>query len=860
MLKKPKARLIIILSAIVLAIAGYVTYLFVHYFNYYEYRKYITGYALEAGKEFASRGDSDPNVEGMVLVAENDILKLYTNTKTTEVAVYDKRSGEITYSNPKDRSSDTIASGRNKLALNSQFMLTYYDISMTMVTMYNYDYSIEREQFQIEGIENGIRYTYLLGNLESPTGLIPPFITEARLQEKILAKLGEREAKTFRGNYMESSDLDGFLELTSGAKSNQVGLDRWNEWVTNAGYTQADFDEDAAMAAGGKLPERTTFTVVLEYRLDGDTLKVTVPTEQIKETGSGKVANIDLLSFFGAGSSGEEGYLLVPNGTGSLIRFNNGKKSERYNQYIYGMDDTSQAFTVVEETEKVRLPIFGIKHENSAIFAEITNGDALANIIAEVSGSLNSYNYVYPSFVLRGSEKVSMFGVTGVSADLPVLEKDIYGLDITVSYSFLKKEDADYSGMAKYYRNKLIEEGVLTTKEGTDAIPFYLDIVGGIKRQESFLGVPYLSVYPMTTFEEAGTIVDAFLENQVTNIRVNYLGWFNGGYYHGVTKNMKVDRKLGGKKDLEKLNEELKVEGIKLYGDVAIQKISFDAEDHYNYKMENSQFYSGIYVGYGPVNPATLRKNSLGYLETLNNVLSPKFLVRHVDLFTEEIRKINITGISLRDMGDTLASDKKRTNVIDRQQAKQVVMSQLELIDGVTDNLIINGGNAYSWAYADDLQNIPASHNPFYIVDEEVPFYQMVIHGCIDYTAGAVNLSDSYDKQEIILRMIEFGMAPHFTLSYEDSSEMKYSGMNMLYSTQYEIWLADAVDIYNKTNEALKVVTDSTIEEHSTLQPGVKKIAYSDGCIIYINYNEAEVVSGGVTIPAKDYVIRGVEE
>jgi hypothetical protein len=389
-------------------------------------------------------------------------------------------------------------------------MLTYYDLSMTMVIMYNYDYSVEREQFTVEAIENGIRYTYLLGNLDSPTGLIPPYITEERLQEKILSKLSDKEARTIRSSYGESSTVAGFLELTKGAMSSKIGMSKMQKLIEKSGYTQEDFDADAASAAGGKLPQRTSFTIPLEYRLSGEKLIVTVPTGHIVETGSGRLGNIDLLTFLGAGNSIEKGYLFVPNGSGSLIYFNNGKKTERYNQYIYGMDDTARGWNVVEDTEKARMPVYGIKHEKSAVFAEITSGDTLANILAEVSGVTNSYNYVYPSFELRGTSEASVLGVEGANADLPTLEKKIYNSDLTITYAFLEEKDASYSGMANYYRNELTRRGELAQKDTEDSIPFYLDILGGVKMEKSTLAFPYLGVYPMTTFDEAGTITDSF--------------------------------------------------------------------------------------------------------------------------------------------------------------------------------------------------------------------------------------------------------------------------------------------------------------------------------------------------------------
>lgn len=857
MKKSTKIKLIII-AVFVLAAAGIAAYMCINYFFYDEYKKYLTDNTYEEGTEFKTLNDSDSKVEGMVLVAENDILKLYTNTTTTEVAVYDKRSGETIYSNPKDRADDSIATGRLKTDLNSQFVLSYYDNAMTLGTMYNYDYSVERNQYTMESIKDGIRYIYLLGDMGSATGMVPMYITAERL-EQFLSNLTEKEAKQIRPYYNTSSTVEGFLELQQSMQKNKVRLQKMEKLLIQAGYTQEDFDADTAAASGGEGKERTTFTVPLEYRLIEDKLVVSVPTDHIVETGSGRLAKIDLLSYFGAGGMDEEGYILVTNGAGSLINFNRGNTLEFFNQYVYGMDELIQSYTVVEDTEKMRLPVFGIKHEKSAVFAEIICGDTLVNINAGVSGMINSYNFVYPSFLIRGSEKVAMFGVDGASADLPTLEKDMYDVNITVAYSILTEEDASYSGMANHYRSELQKRGELAMKEDEDAIPFYLDILGGVKMEQSFLAIPYLAVYPMTTFDEAGIIIDEFAKNDITNLRVNYLGWFNGGYYHDAPKKVKVVRKLGGKRDLEALNKKIADIGGKLFGDVAFQKVSREA-DYYNYKLENSMYYSGYPVRFGRVNPASLRQTSdLGYNESRYNLLSPKYLVNHVERFIKGVNKVDISGISLRDLGDSLPSDQKRTNIIDRQQAKQIVLGQLEALSNATDHLMISGGNSYTWKYATDLTNVPASDNPFYIIDEEVPFYQMVIHGCIDYSSGAINLSDTYDKQLVLLRMLELGEAPHFTFSYKESSDIKYSALKNMYSTQYETWLEDAVNIYNQANEVLSKVVNTTIKEHETLTAGVKKITYDNGIVLYINYNNSDITSENVTIPAMSYVIKGVD-
>lgn len=86
MRKKPVTRLIITL-AIVFCLAAYAAYLCINYYFYNEYAECLAEYGYESGSAFTPLEDSEKSIPKMVLAAENDILKLYTNTKTTEVAV-----------------------------------------------------------------------------------------------------------------------------------------------------------------------------------------------------------------------------------------------------------------------------------------------------------------------------------------------------------------------------------------------------------------------------------------------------------------------------------------------------------------------------------------------------------------------------------------------------------------------------------------------------------------------------------------------------------------------------------------------------------------------------------------------------
>ena len=822
-----------------------------HYFFHDDYVSSLekAEYTPPEGQEFVPLAEDQTEVPGYQAAAENEILKLYVDPETTQIAVLDKRNGKVVYSNPQEK--DSIAVSVNAEELNSQLIVQYYNEKRTAMSMNNYTMSIENGQFELQSIPDGVRILYTLGDLSSKTGTVPVYITEERLQTLVLDKLPEDEAKTVKSSYMPSSTYEGYLELASGVMNSKLTLNRFQGYFDEAGYTQEDFLQDMAISEEGE--EKITFTIVVDYRLDGEELLAEIPASMIEETGGGKIGSISFLKYFGSAGLEEEGYMLVPNGSGALIYFNNGNKQESYSQAIYGTDPAAANYIQLEQSEKARLPIFGIKREDSAVFARIENGDAFATISAEVSGKLNAQNYVYPTFLLRPSELLSMFGTTGGEADLPLVEDALYDGVLRVRYAFLTEEDADYSGMAAYLRDQLTQEGVLTKQEPEEELPMYLDMVGGVQMKKFFIGVPYLTDFAMTTFEEAETIAERFHNEGITALKLNYLGWFNGGYYHDMPDNVNVLSKLGGKKGLEQLTEMIESAGGEVFAEVAFQRVSEEAGG-FAPMFEAGRYYSGIYLEFGQINPATVRQtSSLGYPETLYYCMSPRYLGYYAQHFADEISDIAVTGISLRDLADNLQSDKNNSESVNREAAKYVVKDAFQALEDTERKIMVSGGDYYSLAYADDIINAPISANSYFIIDEEIPFYEMVIHGYIDYACSAINLADYSDYDMLILNLIETGAAPHFTLSYEDASEMKYSGLNKIYTSDEDYWFEDAVEIYGEVNEALAGVSGQTMVSHEILDEGVRKVTYENGVVFYINRSAASVTVEGVEIGAYSY-------
>lgn len=765
-----KVLLTVVCVAAVIGIT-YLAYYLIHFKAYKGYKQYMKDYEYEAGTELNFIKEANPDVPGFQLVTENEYLKLYTDTKTCNVAVYDKRDGSVSYTNPVNADADTVAKAANKNYLKSQFILQFYNTAVASATMDSYSKSVQAHKYTWEAVEGGFRYIYQVGEPQN------------------IGKEG-----------------------------------------------------------------MTWFVVPLEYRLDGDSLVVNIPAKGIEEHGPGFIYRIQLLRYMAASSYDDEGYIVVPNGSGALINFNNGKTgAAQYSQYIYGIDPMTANYTNLEESDDARLPIFGLCYKDRSVLATVEGGETIATITANISGVFNDYNYAFPTFVIRNTDNLQMFGNANI--DTYVMEENLYDVDLQVRYSFLKEDYPGYSGIANYYREKLIAEGRIAPTGKTGDIPFYYDIISGVKETGHILGVGYLHVFSMTDFDEAGDIAKTLASKGITNQVMNLQGWFNEGYYHDAAHDIRVVKKLGGKSGLEDLSATMKSIGGKLYGDVAFQKVTF-ADSGFNYNAESSCYYGGGYVAaFGQNNPTTYRNTaSLGYNETRYDLLSPKFLPRYIDKFTSKITNYDIDGIALRDLGNTLQSDKKRTGIVDREQALNIVLAQLDKLEGTGKKLLFDSANEYAFDYAEDIINVPTDSNEFFICDEYVPLYQMVIHGCIDYSSKLLNYEDKYELTKDLLELIETGTSPHYQFTKQESSLMKNTGLNRFYSTTFAVYEQEAVDAYNFVNAALKNVEGAQITAHE-IDGDVRTVTYSNGVKIYVNYGASSATVDGVTVDALSYKV-----
>lgn len=821
----------------------------------YDYSHLLPAAKQEKATAFRPLG-TESRAGGMQIAAKNGEFELLVNPATAEIAVLDGRSGAVWYSNPPDRKSDGTANELAADSLSSQMDIAYFDENRKQQFFYSFGDSVERGQFQVQSLKDGLKVTYTLGDLSLGADALPRSISEQRLNEKVLDRLSDTaQKKAVKRAYVKDSNKKGNMVFLESTANSEIILGRVLKAFEQAGYTKEDLAYDNSQAGITVIKEKKTAVIPLEYRLKDDGLSVTVPAGGIQEKGGIKLQYIEPLKFFGAGSLRDTGYLMVPSGSGGIINFNNGKQRfEAYRQNLYGDDLVESNGVRLQVTEPARLPVFGLRNGDNAFLARIESGDSAAAVLADVSGRLTSYNTVYPRFTLRSFDQMAMSGATGSASRMTIVENEMLKSDLTVTYRFLPKDRADYSGMARCYRELLTSEGKLKPLGESEAVPFYLDVLGAAEKQKFLAGFPYQGTVTMTTYRQAEEMLGVLSKNGVKNVRMRYLGWFNRGVNHDIPTAVHLIGSLGSRADLARLDRTVSQGGGRLYPDAAFQKTA-QRSKRYTELRDSARYLDGWAANAAEYDRAEMVMKSL-YPAGIYNLVSPNTLPGIVDRFLPSYGKLGVNGLSLRDLGDLLTSDKRKGYPVNREAAKAIAVEQMGRL-GKDHSLMISGGNAYSLGFSQDLVNVPSTGNRFDIIDEIIPFYQMVVHGSADCTGTAANLTEGYDSKAQLLKMLSWGMYPHYLFSYESSSELEHTASESFYSTDYRDWLNDAAAAYRTVNEVCAGVRTAKITRYVMLRKDVYRTEYDNGVSVTVNYGKEPVTVGSVTVGAENFALEG---
>jgi len=784
---------------------------------------------------------------GMERVAENEKLILYVQRAGAGIAVQQKQGGYVWFSNPVEAASDPIASPLYKAELQSQLILSYYNAKGQLSRYNSFTDSVQKGQFDIAAIDNGVRIVYRFGNQPDVAWAnIPSVIGKERFEQAILSKLADDEARkqvTYKYRLNNEKQIYEVRKLQDNVAAELSAL------LDSAGYTAEDAERDNSENGAGRQEseDQAQFAVPVEYTLDGQYLSVAVKGGEVESRPTFPLASLQVLPYFGAAGDDREGYMLVPDGSGALIRLNNGKLSaEPYQMPIYGEDGTFDVQERFLSDEKARLPVFGLKKNDHAFIGMMEDGASMGSVLADIGGRFTSYNSVNGSFRFTAMDLYTLSSGSKNSS-VPMFQTPSYQGDIRLRYAFLSDEAADYAGMAAAYRDYFVAKHNMQRLTPRENAPFVLEVEGAFQRRSSFLGIPYDSTEALTTYEQAAELLALLKERGVDDIALRYVGWFNGGIRHSSPDDIGFVSALGGKKGFRKLAEFAGAEGVRLYPDVAfLRKFKGSSGSADFLDRRNAAIYE-----YDPVTYHKLGSRFSHY------VLSASRLPDVVRGFLSDYAKLGVSGVSLRDMGEEVNSDFAPSAPLTREQARDTIAAETGRLKDELGSVMVSGGNAYTLPYADIVVNAPTSASGMSLTDEDVPFFQIALHGYVDLAGAPFNADRGQNPRRSMLTALETGSNVFYQWFYSPSSAVKDTRYNGLYALHYQDWLDEAIALYKEADEVLKQVRDQPITGHRKLSANVTETTFGNGTTVIVNYGDADERVDGLAIPAESYRIGG---
>lgn len=606
--------------------------------------------------------------------------------------------------------------------------------------------------------------------------------------------------------------------------------------------------------------------IPVTYTLCDDYLQVSVDTAKISEKYDADAENpvlaqqLAFFNSFGAADQSEEGYFVIPDGSGALIHFNNEKYTAKaYSQLIYDVDVTAVPKTKGPVVEGVSLPMYGICKGENAMLAVAAEGDGSCYICSDVSGTGQSnteYNRCYFKFLLRSSDQYYL-GSDQLNP-LDIYEKNLNERKLTVRYYPLCTQDdvnadggstLDYVDIAAKYREYLLSAQKVKAKAAANSAEMYIDLYGGCMKQKNVLGFPVYMKTSMTSYDEMQEILKQLSDAGAENMTVALNRWTNAGISGKVDYKGKPAGVLGGSSDFKELREYMDSSNITWYPAV-----------------DNSAYYSG--QGYWSLTDTAVRVSGsfarivdyeraygvpYGTKKTMS-LLSPATFPALYDKLLANYQKQNFPGVSIGSMSAKLYGDYGKKSGTARDTAMQYITDSLGKMRDGSLKVLSEDPNAYVLPYTDQITDLPLYSSGFNIFDEDIPLYQLVMHGVLPYATKAVN--GSADAERLVMLALAAGSNLHFDMLYAETSDLKDTDFDVYYYAYYEYWIKNAAQYYQFSKDVLSAASDSYIISY--VKDGDKiTTTYANGTETVVDLAECSVSLNGQTKYLKDYVEEG---
>lgn len=644
------------------------------------------------------------------------------------------------------------------------------------------------------------------------------------------------------GVVIEYYNLDNILvedskSYVSGAKYN-VEVEYDYESVEQGFKAHLNFKDQAiefdvlVHIEGGQLKVALPIDSLYEGDIEKEVLNID-GTTSIKTT-SYRLKSVYVFPYFGSNNYEINGYSMIPDGSGALIRYTNVRSSTAYTKRIYGVDEGISAFKAESSTYYLQneltasYPAYGVNHgyQQAAFLAVMTQGDSFTEIHSYPYG-YNAYplNTTFFKFIVR--ERYTIQTSSNSSDSFQLINTDPYPTNYEVTYYFLSDLNASYSGMAQTYKTVLSLDQ--ETKQGSslNLTVLGMDYKGGL------FGKNYV---PMTAYSDIVTIASELKTLGISGLDIIYTGWSKGGYYDNELMKPVTSSKLGGKREFLEMMAYLEANAIEIY---------FHSNPMISYQST---------LGSGVVKKITL--SSFATSATRSSLFSytyytsPQEIADKILKFNRLYDNLGIDSLVFSTVGSSLFSYRDDQVNYYRNQTQDMIVAQIEALNAY--NMGLYQPNSYLWKQTDTYYQAPVESNKYAYITDSIPFVQLVLNGSSRLVSSHVNYVSDYGL--FALRLIEYGMEPSFLITKESTHKLRYTNSQYIYTSEYGLWDDIILEMGVKTQTVLNDIGGLEMLSHRYIHEGVSESVYENGIKVYVNYTDlVQVVDVGIAVAPNTY-------
>lgn len=781
--------------------------------------------------------------KGNETVLENSRFRFTMNNRNTTFVLYDKVKDVSYRSNPNTTT---------KRFLNP--IIVYYAGSLGADTALEViANAIDYNDYLFRIDDNSIEILYEIGGKKGVDRTdFPEVITAERMEEKILSKLeeGSTDYRRVTEQVYVQGDLNGepVWKMKDGIQAS-IFTHLYRIFYEVCGYTKEDLEYDLALNNIVYEDIYPYIEIAIKYTLTEEGIDVRLINDSIVEKEKYPLVYVDVLPYFGHGTTEDVGYAVIPDGSGVLIDFNNDRSfALRYNQRIYGKELARKADVMRVESETLNLPLYGMKINDTGFINIAEEGAEMASIISYISTVDNPYNQTYYRYYIRESET---FTFDSINMSTPIVQwTNFYNTgDLALSVKVVDEDSASYSAMAAKYREYLIEKGVLEARDTTTTPAFDLTLLGGYLIKDNFMGFPYTTVRSLTSTEEAQEIIAELLSDNIENINLIYKGWSNDGMKPTYMGRVKYNSSIGTKKDFKALQSYLTENNVEFYPEVY-------AHTAYTKKGINNNdivrdVFGKVVKRYG-YNEATL------YIDTSTldyYTLKPTTFKDTLTSINNHFEMQGYQNLAFADFGSNNYGHYQKKSPIFRHETLDYFNDAMTNVDFENKNLMFMNPNQYALQYASKITNLPTYGTDYQIIATSIPFYQLVLSGYVDYSSYSFNINDKFSLNWHKMKAIETLSNISMTWSYKSTIDLVETEYSNYYSTYYKNWYDTFINLYNELN-SLGIYNSSLVKhELITLNGNITKSIYANGTEIVFNYSDLDYTYNGEVIPKNNFKV-----